>query len=940
MWPSKAVRPALQRLLSRPTSLNILQASLKFDFCGLSRISDICQYAQTREHTSYSHNHIEDFEPDRLATVPYAFTAKERSKHTSKEDFNTTLQQAVTKRQTYPGDITRYEVLERESNVTAAKDHVTLLVDSREYRHNVELWLLLLQFRMRLNGVEGIAMIWHGLRLRDVDIPTKGPVADAFWKPFISLCPLHERSTEAIVDYANSLLLRTGRYYNNLYEEIVASWLKVNPKHAMKWHKVLYSRFPPPRDVFSRLCTLATTSKATLEAFRLIYTSTHECSIYDSLISNLCASSNYVTAQRWHNFLVKRGDIPSSDFKRRIHHNNLQQFIGGTCRTRANIFAVSKKGFTVTSEKQIAGPDEQACFTANNERSKSNSAILSRKLTSYGFGDYLSTKPGILDDKICARMISTRAFSLKLIIEFFAGLGLKELGPVALRELAIRVISPSAIARAIDNLNDVGIVVKDNVFSKAVRYFVAQKRSELLSNMLHSDLHPDAYDDAEVQQRLLVWYMKNKMWTEVNRTLEVITYEHSSAKTLAWNTLLQYFIRSSTKWRWIKYMDNMRICRIAVTSLSLKCFFNHRLASRQVSKRTSTHLNGPYDNISSYANVCLENLDGGAISSLHNFHEITKRLGMAGRMDELAFLAIRLVRTFVSRYLFRNNGLLFNRETSLATDGSKLSSLAKAGLSAEISRAFRDMFDESLIDAIVSWGFINGFRGHKEEQNGSLQKALQGPPSVKFHELGKWTSNENNRISSHFTSEEIDPSMPAWTKGIQLVSQLKNSGIAINPNVVLKSIRHRLWTIYGPAFSSRPRNRMLKQLHRLNLVETVILINKAWGSPLFYFDGIFQLGTGNTPLSSKRDDAVDDVNATDTKTFCDGAERTTSNNHNAKLSTCSWEHSVSVATRREEFLVYIFGEKRYVSKSEKRAINIREWACALEQNGDTVWIGL
>ena len=940
MSPPKAVQPALQWLLSQPSSLNLLRASLRFDFCELSRVSDICKYVQARKYSTNSHNHLEGFEPDHSTTVPAAFPTKERLKFTSNEDFQAALQPAVRKRQEYPSDITRYEALERESDVTAAKDHVNLLVDSLEYRHNVELWLLLLQFRKRLDGHQGIATIWLGLRAREVDIPTKGSAADAFWKTFISLCPSHKWSTQAIVDYATTLLLRTGCYYDNLYEEITARWLAEDPKHAIKWHKFLYSRFPPPRNVLSRLCDIATTSKASLEAFRLIYASINERSIYDSLISKLCASGNYVTAQKWHDYLVRHGDIPSSDFQGHIYYYNLQQLLDRNSQGCPNFFAPSKRRFDLTSEKQVSEAEGQTYFTANNEQSESTSTALSRKLKSYGFGDYLSTRPGILDDKICARVISTRAFSLKLIIEFFSGLGLKEIGPVALRELAIRVISPVIIAREMENLNDAGIAVKDNVFSRAMRYFIEEGQSELLSSMLQSDLHPDAYGSVEVQQRLLIWYLKKKMWVEANRTLEIVTYEHPRARISAWNTLLRYYIRSSAKWRWVNYLNNMRICRIAVSSLSLKCLFNHRLASRQTSKRTSTHSDRIYDNISSYANICLENLDAGGKFSLHTFHEIMKRLGMAGRMDELAFLAIRLVTTFVTRYVYRNNGFLVTTKIMLAANNSKLSGTAKVGHSVEISKAFRDTFDESLVDAIISWGFINGYKNHEEEHDGILQQPLQSSPSAKHQVPSKLTANIDDRVSNRYSSEEIASNMPTWTKGIQLVSQLKNLGITINPNVIVKSIRHRLWTVYGPAISSRPRNRMLKRLHRLSLVETVMLVNQAWGSPLFQLEDIIRLEAENTPLSRGKSDAAHDINVIDSGIIGKNVEGTVPHDHVAKSTTCSQEHSVPAAVRREEFLVYIFGEKRYVSKSEKRAVGIREWAHVLEQSGDTVWIGL
>ena len=876
-------------------------------------------------------NHTENFESGYLATAAFDSRSKNRQlRHFGNIDFTAASTPTTQKRYGLPREISKYEILDRESNVLATEEGTTLLVDTVEYGHDIDLWLLLLQFKKRVDGLKGIAIIWDGLRARKVDLPTKGPAADLFWKAFISLGQPYERSTEAVVDYATSLLLRNGSYYERLYEEIINYWLRVKPKNAVKWHKILRSRFPPPHGILIRLCVVATSNEAAIDAFRIIYQNSPERNIYDCLVSFYCASGNYDLARRWHHFLVRHGDLPSEDIRSKPHYRQLRQLIVDTPQPLSNVQSVPNRKIAVVSKKEVPSLKKQAFFQSSYVASTS----ITDKLSSYGFGDYLLNKPRIFDDKTCARLISTEAFSLKLILDFLAGLGMKKFGPVALHALALRVTDVTALAREIKRLESLGMAVDDNTYSKAVRHFVKHKETEVLSNMLHSDLHPDAYDDTEVQQRLLLWYLKKKKWLEAYRTLEILALEDPKARIYVWNKLLKYFIRSAAKWRWIKFVKLMKICGIVVDDASVKTLFDHRLATRQAGRNISSHSNGPYDNMSSFANFCIEILEGGGHVPMHIWHETVKRLGMAGQMDELAFLLIHLARNYLPSGTGSENATSAHLRALLNKNDPNSFSAATTGFMSEMSTAFRKMFNESLIDAILSWGFINGGKKNEEDDDMNLLKPSLSLFAGKIHKGREKTTSERSDQARSPQVISTSRSMPAWAKGVELVGQLKKLGVPVNSNVVLKSIRHRLWTLYGPAISSRPRNREMKRLHRHTLLQTIMLINQAWGESLFKldFDEMLKrkdlLGEDN-PKSDKRLKLVDN----------EDLEPLSSTEHGNFNTRCQ-ESTKPIIARRERFLVYVFGEKRYISKSEKRRVVIREWAHLLEEAGDTAWIGL
>ena len=168
MLPPKAVRPALQRLLGQPSTLKLLRVFVRIDIAGSCWELGSCQRHQARNNKTYAQNHIEDFERDRLLQIPVDTNSTKRQyDYVGNADFATPPVSAVITACGSSKYISRYEMLKRESNVVPSKDRKTLLVDTIEHRHNVDLWLLLLQFRKRIYGLKGISTIWDGLRTRN-----------------------------------------------------------------------------------------------------------------------------------------------------------------------------------------------------------------------------------------------------------------------------------------------------------------------------------------------------------------------------------------------------------------------------------------------------------------------------------------------------------------------------------------------------------------------------------------------------------------------------------------------------------------------------------------------------------------------------------------------------------------------------------------------------
>ncbi|KAI7184128.1 hypothetical protein KC317_g12642, partial [Hortaea werneckii] len=143
------------------------------------------------------------------------------------------------------GYLESFEELRYQADVNCPKKLGSLLVDEPEHRNNMQLWIELLHFRQRLDGLSGIVAIWRGMRQRNVDIPTEGTAAQILWSAFISAITVDRRlhpaapSIPELFAYAVELKARTGKSYADLYIIIVGKSFRVDAAMASNWHRRL-----------------------------------------------------------------------------------------------------------------------------------------------------------------------------------------------------------------------------------------------------------------------------------------------------------------------------------------------------------------------------------------------------------------------------------------------------------------------------------------------------------------------------------------------------------------------------------------------------------------------------------------------------------------------------------------------------------------------------
>lgn len=315
------MRPALLRLLKRPSTLSILD-TLASTPVGIEQLKSryTCLQCQSRGIQQESPVDDRSRETDRAEST----CSPRKTNHRG-------TVHSVTKALKL-----RPEKLEFESDVGHANDIGTRLVDLPENSNDFELWEELLRFRQRHYGDKGIVDIWEGLtvRVEGVRLPTAGERADFFWKSFVDLGLKRELFLKDVVKYAVKLWEQTGDRWPQLYESVVGGLLdRGKMEQAVEYHKSLQrSHLDQPNDLVQilewaiRPLSRPVTSglhmlvadrgqhavSPGVKAFQKMCSTIVGHRIYGRVVSTLLRHGFGEDAIRMHHFLVHREDHPQT----------------------------------------------------------------------------------------------------------------------------------------------------------------------------------------------------------------------------------------------------------------------------------------------------------------------------------------------------------------------------------------------------------------------------------------------------------------------------------------------------------------------------------------------------------------------------------------------------------------------------------------------------
>ncbi|KAI4204355.1 MAG: hypothetical protein LQ346_001627 [Caloplaca aetnensis] len=621
------------------------------------------------------------------------------------------------------------------------------LLGTDKHGKNVNIWLGLAQNRRDARGVKGITLIWRTLLKKKLDLPGSGRLVDELRNHFLDLGLADAGILKEILTYAREQKDLRDRTWPKLYATALSHFLRVEPGKAIPWHTRLYKQFPPSSEQFRQLLVLALHD----EELRRLYLSMHQdfpqIHIYDFAIAQLCRHGLYAAAVKWHEKLIRRGDCPSDATKAEpilhylwVHGEETQ------LRDYTRLMVEAGVSFAAYREKGVRVP-----------------SFISRDVVMPPLKTAEEIPKKKLSDEFCARLFATKIFSTDTVIASLVFLGAKEIGPQALREMAVRELDHhpyhEAIQDRLKQLDENGISVADSAFSLIVRRFASQAEEDLLRSVISCDLHSDTFEDEGLQESLLPCYQEQGDTVAFNRTITILTAKipEQMAERRRWN----YILRSCCSQRDLplvtQTIEKMQELHILVESKSIL-----HMRKNLLSIRRQGRLPLSTKDLDLIIRVWQSALRSGIFMPPIAWSEILRRLGMTGRLQAFEDLALWLAKWYSSQD-FRESQTSMSGRKHRGEGGIHHPLMSVDLKTSHPHHPFQTLFPRSLQQGIVAWGF------------------QRTDPSI-----------------------SLEQSERDWTWGISFLRTLRSThDVHISTLDVKKALKIPLLALFGPGRKSR-----------------------------------------------------------------------------------------------------------------------------------------
>ncbi|KAG9237143.1 hypothetical protein BJ875DRAFT_395733 [Amylocarpus encephaloides] len=747
------MRSALQKLLSRPSSLELLRFLI--DAPGKNLVySAQCIRQWTQKRTNYN-----------SALVALKFEDGDdgdEELHSSAIETYTDVRLGFRKVLTRPvskildpdeiyGEWGRrangwgVEELDFHSDLSQTGPNKSRLLDNRS-QDDVALWAFLLRYRRQKCGLAGVKMFWDAIRSKNIKLPTDGPLADQVWKTFLSLGFEDSAVLQQLVTYANELHRTHGTRWVNLHVKIVQHCLlKGSGNEALLLHHQLLARHPPEHMAFRRMCGRVARRGCSLSSLKGIYQSVPNRKVYDKVVPALMSSRrrDLEAAVKWHFFLVSHGDLPSSA--------EVVQPLIEYLRSVDVPLAINLIKDLAQAGLQIVPHLEQT-------------AAASRVTINSIYGNKFNIRPRSYNDQLGARWLATSWVPLDVAIGIIHTLGLQEIGPLSLQAIALRDVDPRAIHDKIKYLKGLGISIGASLFSRAVEHFASTRDSQNLESLLTSDQHPDELENPDLQENLLTFFSERGDWIQFRRILAVQSLRRVVPSSERQNLILRLHARRGDLQ---SVQESLSLIQETATSfvtgrsiaLILRCILRPRRRSNRPASIKELDL---------AISIMKQIAESGSYVPAKTWPEILKRLGMCGSYSRLYSLSDYLVEYYAPAWAH-----VQRLPSPPQTNHARLPSPPP--------HPFQLIFSVPFQRSVIEWGFIH------------VLKNKRRPPVP--HQLPLDDSSARSPL-----------------RGIEFLKHLHTKGVPVDLPALKRALKHRLTIYYGPGRSAKVFNRVGTQL--------------------------------------------------------------------------------------------------------------------------------
>ncbi|ROT34787.1 hypothetical protein SODALDRAFT_329471 [Sodiomyces alkalinus F11] len=609
-------------------------------------------------------------------------------------------------------------------------------------REDLPSWVARLYAALRIYEEDGVPELWIMAKRHHGISSLKSPEAVHIWKTVLDTLLTRDASLEPIYDYALWLLDAHSIQLPDLYYRVVAHCLRSGKYHgAFYWHLRLMPDFDPGIDSFgSLLREFIVNSEVRLQnTLMSMYTASLHRGLYDRLIPYLFERGKLNLCYDWRKLLLRHRDVPKP-------LPTAQPFL----RFLACYFP--NKALT-SEEKAVIG----LSFPALPDRADSPNIWETLSVTQGKPGHDAGRR---LNDVLGARWFASSWIPLDIAVHALRGLGVRNIGPLSLQSIAIREATPAAVTSRLEQLRNLGIDIGHSTYARAVRYFARSGNSELLTQLLRSDIHPDVFDDLSTQGMILRGGGGSTNSRHTSRLLLAVqpAAAQDSIETTSNDLLCQHLSRGQCR-QAIGLLDDMRAMGLNIHPQTLHSIHQQLMRSLESVDFSATPDHGQQvsDLIALAKRVAL--LPGYLPSRF--WQKVLFNLGKFGRLDELEHLAMYLVddcQNRILRYPGRISVHVSDCPHEFTFEEARVGIPPDLPITSDWHPIRRIFLDHRLQASMVRWGF---------------RKGLTSPYSL-------------HRLAT--TRTGLRPSDFHVARGVRFLKELGSRGIPLDRPIIRKEV--------------------------------------------------------------------------------------------------------------------------------------------------------
>ncbi|KAI0881156.1 uncharacterized protein GGS22DRAFT_173507 [Annulohypoxylon maeteangense] len=658
-----------------------------------------------------------------------------------------------------------------------------LLVDTFKHRGDLALWSCLLNYQKRVNGDSGVRHIWKALWGRKTLYDVQSPLAPIFWQTILDAAVRSDdvKFLEYVWIYSEWMYDLHGVRWPQLYSTVLSHFLRTRQhQQALQWQLRLTPNFYPGVDEFARIVKRFADDQElyhppTLESLYIV-NSDHQ--LYDTLIPYLYNLGASQLAAKWRRICIRHDDIPSAHVPVRPFLRFLQGYF----------------------PHESLHPSESVIFNRNIETTEDAEHVeLSREFINRVHGGTFGISVKNYNDNLGAKWLASSWISLNIAISTIAALGIEHIGPLSLQSIALREGTSKGVLSRIEQLKEQGITVVDSSYLRLVLYLARMRDDQLLLDLLNCDLHPDVFDDHELQAQLIASTATSGDWQThrlvlVSRLVAMKEFSREAA-----NALARVYVLRRDRLGLSTLLTNMKSMEIVVNQDVTSLIFDNL-----VTEAKSTYLSE--DSLYFYLPICRQLASMEIPAPVRCWRKILFCLTRQSRLDDLEKVCVELVNLFTSPQTSRPGFTpvhLENIPEPMKKPLSGVKNLLGVYVPVDLPtqaplHPLHQIFERKLLRTIVRYSFYT----FSDQQGESVPD---------------W---------------QIRRCQPGGFNGgrvIRLLRILCDQGLFIQKKRLVTAVKLRLITLYGPGYPAKKSHQLARARNTLTLSQMKSLLDEAWG---------------------------------------------------------------------------------------------------------------